>query len=89
MNSAAKVGNVAAMVFAGERLRGAAMSAIPDYQRASVWYEQAATATGNSSAMVALAGFYRNGLGVELSFVEAVMWYRLAIQEWQPRSGSG
>jgi len=51
----------------------------PDYQRARIWFEQAADAE-IGEAMAGLANLYRNGQGVDVNMVEALKWYRLAVK---------
>jgi len=60
----------------------------PDYSRARVWLEQAASA-GNGEAMRELANLYRNGLGVDVSMIDALMWYRLAVKAGNTEAAVG
>ncbi len=80
---AARAGNVEGMYLYGRDLSSPSSGLPPDYDRARVWFEQAASA-GHAEAMRSLGDLYRNGLGVDVSMVDALMWYRLAV-----KAGSG
>jgi len=64
---AADAGNKRAMLLLAQDYAGA-NGLPPDYQRARIWFEQAADAE-IGEAMAGLANLYRNGQGVDVNMI--------------------
>lgn len=54
-----------------------------DYEEALTWYEKTA-AQGSTAAMMALGGFYEEGLGVDENPRTAIEWYKKAAEKGEP-----
>lgn len=56
-----------------------------NYKKAVKWYRKAAR-QGDADAQYNLGWMYENGYGVQKSNVNAYMWYKSAMEQWQERA---
>ncbi|MDR0578582.1 MAG: sel1 repeat family protein [Candidatus Accumulibacter sp.] len=76
LETAAKSGNVDAMIYLGRQLR-AGVGILQDFAKASLWIRTAAV-RGHPEGMLEMGRLYRDGVDVEKSPIKAYAWFNRA-----------